>query len=58
MRIKITAGGIFGLTGEVPVGSEHDVSVPLPDGWAGKYEVIADIQPEAKPVTNPRKASK
>lgn len=45
MRIKITKGGIFGMstsanpTGEIPVGTIIAVkSEPL--AWAGRYEVI------------------
>lgn len=51
-RIKITAGGIFGNDGEIPVGTEFTVSPPLPEGWSGKYEVIGEAAPGAEPVTN------
>ena len=40
-RIEIIAGGIYGATGEVPVGSVHDVST-VPAGWADKVRVLAD----------------
>lgn len=53
MRIQITSGGIFGGSGEVPVGAEFDVAGPLPEAWKGKYQVLSEKSPEAKPVTNP-----
>lgn len=43
-RIEIIAGGIYGATGEVPVGSVHDVST-VPAGWAAKVRVLADEAP-------------
>lgn len=36
MRIKITAGGIYGAEGELPIGTELTVESP-PAGWAGRY---------------------
>jgi hypothetical protein len=36
MRIQITAGGIYGSQGEIPVGTKLEVS-SVPDGWAGRY---------------------
>lgn len=36
MRIKITAGGIYGSDGEIPVGTELKVE-SVPAGWAGRY---------------------
>jgi hypothetical protein len=41
MRIKITASGIYGADGEIPVGAEFDVSEE-PAGWNGRYVVVAD----------------
>jgi hypothetical protein len=53
MKIRITAGGIYGRRGEIPVGTEIEVMTPLPAGWAGRYEVVTgDPKPEAQPVTN------
>jgi len=43
-RIEIIAGGIYGATGEVPVGSVHDVAT-VPDGWSSKVRVLADEAP-------------
>lgn len=51
-RIKITAGGIYGNSGEIPVGSEFTVSPPLPAGWDGKYDVVGEASPDAELVTN------
>ena len=48
MRIKIIATGIYGTRGELPIGSELDVSEE-PTGWAGRYVVITQ-EPQA-PLT-------
>jgi len=53
MRIKITSGGIFGASGEVPVGSEFDLQGPLPEAWAGRYVVLSDKSSDSTAVTNP-----
>lgn len=50
--IRVTAGGIFGMKGEIPVGSEFNVSPPLPEGWAGKYEVLSEVAADAEPILN------
>lgn len=50
MRIEITAGGIFGADGEIPVGAIVDVKEE-PKGWAGRYRVLADDAGK-EPVTN------
>lgn len=42
MKIRITAGGIFGAKGEVPIGAEIDLKGEPPAGWAGRYQVISD----------------
>lgn len=56
MKIRITAPGIYGASGEIPVGTEFDIKGDIPAGWAGHVEVIQpDPKPEAKPVTNPAK---
>lgn len=41
MRIEITAKGIYGADGEIPVGTELTVS-DEPLGWAGRYRVLSD----------------
>jgi hypothetical protein len=50
MRIKITARGIYGIDGELPIGTELDVSAE-PTGWAGRYIVIADAPADVELVT-------
>lgn len=53
MKIRITAGGIFGADGEVKIGTEFDVE-DVPTGWDGRYEVVGKpAAKDAKPVTNP-----
>lgn len=55
MRIRITAGGIFGANGELAIGEEFDFA-DEPIGWGGRYEVIQDAPKKgSKPVTNPAK---
>lgn len=54
MKIRITAGGIYGNDGEIPVGTEMDVKEE-PKGWDGRYEVISKTD-DKEAVTNPRKA--
>lgn len=62
MKIRITAGGIYGLplgddnpNGEYPIGHEIDLGDnDPPAGWAGRYEVVGKKpHPEAVMVTNP-----
>lgn len=55
MKIRITAGGIYGLGGvEVPIGTEYTLENE-PFGWSGRYEVIQEApKKDAKPVTNPK----
>jgi hypothetical protein len=56
MKIRIIAPGIYGVDGEIPVGTELTIGDDPPAGWAGKYEVVRDDpKPAAKPVTNPAK---
>ena len=58
MKIRITAGGIYGANGEIPVGTEIDVT-EAPKGWAGRFEIVGkDPVKEATPVTNPAADSK
>ena len=42
MKIRITAGGIFGATGELPIGMEFSITGPLPEGWVGRCIVLTD----------------
>lgn len=52
MRVKITAGGIYGADGEIPIGTEITVeNEPL--GWAGRYEVISGDEDGKTAVINP-----
>lgn len=41
MKIRITAGGIYGAKGEVAIGTELEVK-EAPKGWAGRYVVIGE----------------
>jgi len=51
MKIRITKPGIFGATGEIPVGAEFTVKA-VPAGWAGRYEeVVPEPAKNANPVT-------
>ena len=53
MRIRITGRGIFGVDGEIPVGTEIDVKSE-PKGWVGRYEIVTGEAPkEAVFVANP-----
>ena len=55
MKIRITAGGIYGAKGEIAIGTEFDVK-EAPRGWDGRYEVVSrEVPKEAVPVTNPAK---
>ena len=53
VTIKITAGGIFGADGEVPVGTEITLSEE-PKGWDGRYVVISGDGKGKTGVTNPK----
>lgn len=56
MKIRITAGGIFGTGGEVPVGTVLEVKEE-PKGWAGRYVVIdGDPKDGAVALTGKNKA--
>ena len=57
MKIRIIAGGIYGGDGELPIGSEHIIGGNIPEGWAGKVEVVSD-EPKGEPVTNPKRERK
>lgn len=52
MRVKITAGGIYGNDGEIPIGTTLDVK-DEPTAWAGRYEVISGDDEGKEAVTNP-----
>ncbi|MHC2298157.1 hypothetical protein [Rhizobium mongolense] len=53
MKIKITAGGIYGGDGkEVPIGTELTVKEE-PKGWAGRYTVLSGDAKGKTAVTNP-----
>lgn len=51
MRIRITAGGIYGADGELLVGTELDISGPIPEGWAARCEVVQDVPPPEAVLT-------
>lgn len=57
MRIRITARGIYGADGEIPIGSEFDIAGEPPAGWAGRYDVVTKSAPkDAELVVNPGSA--
>lgn len=57
MKIRITAGGIYGMKGEIPVGTELDLDGEPPKGWAGRYHVISEgPKPGAVALTGKNKA--
>lgn len=53
MKIRITSRGIYGVNGELAIGSEHEVSSAIPPGWRQKVLVLDEAPVEALPVTNP-----
>lgn len=56
VKIQITAGGIYGADGELPIGHEMDLESE-PTAWAGRYVVLSDTKGEKggkTPVTNPK----
>lgn len=57
MRIKITSAGIFGASGEVPIGSEFDLQSAPPEGWNGRYVVVSEKSPKAVEISNEDAAS-
>lgn len=52
MKIRIIARGIYGGSGELAVGSEHEISGPIPAGWADRVEVLDKAPDGAAPITN------
>lgn len=53
MKIRITATGIYGANGEIPVGTELTVKEE-PLGWKGRYEIVGNTEQKVA-VTNPAK---
>lgn len=47
MKIEITAKGLFGAAGEIPVGTVLDVKEE-PKRWAGRYRVVTRQAEKAK----------
>lgn len=59
MKLRVITGGIYGAAGEIPVGTEFDISGEVPESWAKKVEVIGqDAAEGAQAVTNPEKTKK
>lgn len=55
MKIKITAGGIYGADGaEIPIGTEFTVKEE-PTAWAGRYEVTSGLTEGKTALINPAK---
>lgn len=52
MKIRITAGGIYGADGQLPIGSDHEISGEIPAGWLELVEVLDDAPADAEPITN------
>lgn len=48
-RIRITKGGLFGNTGELPIGKEFTLEGKPPAGWAGRYEMVSQTD-DKEPV--------
>ena len=49
-RIRITKGGLFGNTGEFPIGKEFTLEGKPPAGWAGRYEMVSQTD-DKEPVS-------
>lgn len=52
MKIEITAGGIFGADGEIPVGTVLDLKNE-PQGWHGRYRIISGDTEGKTAIINP-----
>lgn len=52
MKIEITARGVYGAKGEIPVGTTIDMKNE-PKGWAGRYRVVSGGGQGKTAVTNP-----
>lgn len=50
MKIRITASGIYGADGEVPIGTEFDVS-EAPVGWEGRFEIVQEAPAKNSKLT-------
>lgn len=57
MQIKITAGGIFGADGELPIGTELTLERE-PTEWAGRYAVISGDGEGKTAIINPAEGDK
>ena len=58
MKIEITGKGIFGLKGEVPIGTIIDVKEE-PKGLVGRYRVVSGGDAKGKEaITNPKAKGK
>lgn len=53
MRIEITAKGIYGTTGEVPVGTILEVG-EAPKGLEGRYRVLSEGGEGKTAIVNPK----
>ncbi len=51
MRVKITKPGIYGVKGEIAVGTELTLKSE-PKGWEGRYEVIEGDGAGKTEITN------
>lgn len=52
MRVRVTSTGIFGLTGEVPIGTEFEVNGELDPSIAARVTILqSDPAPDAVFVT-------
>lgn len=54
MKIEITASGIFGADGEIPVGTVVDMK-SAPQGWNGRYRIVSGETEGKTAITNPAK---
>ncbi|MBB3144930.1 hypothetical protein FHS21_001331 [Phyllobacterium trifolii] len=52
MKIKITKGGIYGVDGEIAIGTVLTVKEE-PTDWVGRYEIISGLTEGKTAVTNP-----
>lgn len=50
-KIRITAPGIYGADGAIPVGEEFEIAGDPPKGWKGKCVVINAAAEKAKSAT-------
>ena len=50
-KIRITAPGIYGANGAIPVDEEFEIDGDPPKGWKGKCVVLNTSSEKAKPAT-------